>query len=118
MHTVFDRIQKFREWASTQERKYGEWECNYAEWNEIYALFGDFIDAVSFAHWDPQQIAEILYILARDNETQTISRMIANDESLLLFLAEQSRKLGEPDAKWQLAVRLSNCIKREAAETL
>ncbi len=118
MHKLLYEIHKFRQWKSTQENKSGEWECDYENWDAIYSSFVEFVGDLDFAQWDDDSIGEILYIVARDNETETLAEDISLSEPLLLFLAQKALHYGEKDAKWQLAVRLPICKDRDAAETL
>lgn len=118
MHPIFYSIDKFRKWADLQERKYLLWECDFPKWEEIHSLFGVYLTDTSFFDWTEAEVTELLYILARDNDSQAIIRMIAEDDALLLFLAEQALTYGEPDAKWQLAVHLPSCANTAAAERM
>ncbi len=122
MQDLFKKIADFKKWASQipAEKRIGEWECNYDgdQWSILVRLFEEFISHSDFNLWETSTIEQILYIIARDNETEYLSSCIAKQDELLLFLAEKALEIGEPDAKWQLAVKLQGNTNSAKASAL
>jgi HEAT repeat protein len=101
----------FRAWAEADAKKHptrsGEWECDYPHWPRAYATVGEFLHRVVLGDVPREVLTDLLYLLARDNECQHVARCIAPlPVDSVIFLAEQCADSGEPDARWQLAVRL------------
>ena len=82
----------------------GEWECNYAAMPEVWAACFDFAQQIPAHEWQPEQARQLLYLTARDNESEYIAGMLP--ESALLRLCETYRQKPVYDAGWQLAVQL------------
>ena len=82
----------------------GEWECNYAAMPEVWAACFDFVQQIPAHAWQPEQARQLLYLTARDNESEYIAGMLP--EPALLRLCETYRQQPEYDAGWQLAVQL------------
>jgi hypothetical protein len=118
---LFAEIDKFDLWAQSQfdipqDDIGGIWECNYGHWENIYRSFEEFIQTA-----DPNKLTSIekdrlLYIIARDNETENLSRLL--DEQFLIVLTEHSISNGRRDDKWQLAVQLHKLADKEKALSL
>lgn len=99
-------VARFQQWPSSllPEHRYGEWECNYDRWSEFYSAVLGFVDAVPFADWKSEEVQAVLFAVARDNETQHLACEIRSRKpETLVALAAASLKIGERDAKWQLA---------------
>lgn len=118
MNQLFQEIKNYHEWANYQDKQIVEWESTYEEWPKIIKLFEVFICNTDFGQWDDEQINEVLYIIARDNEAEMLAAMVSENELLLLFLAEKALASEEADAKWQLAIQLPNCERCSEAERL
>lgn len=111
---LFEEISHFEQWAKSysqsnkEEHLYfdSEWECNYKNWDAIYTSFQNFIAHTNPPEWSKEQVAMLLYIVARDNEDERLVDIIAENEAALTILAQQSLLSGEKDSKWQLATRL------------
>ena len=97
-----DEVSRFREWAATQSRTSGEWECDYPHWTALYAATTQALDDES---WRTQPAA-IVYVLARDNECEIIRAELRQRPALLRELAPSIVAADEPDARWQLASTL------------
>ncbi len=108
MSNLFAEVDRFRSWADyPPDRRGGEWECDYEEWDRLYAAVIEFVDQKPFASWTAEEVSAVLYAMARDNEAESISDDVGErGRDLLLDLAEASLRVGEPDAKWQLATQL------------
>lgn len=67
----------------------------------------ELVDQKPFASWSADELSAVLYVVARDNEMEYLSREIRERAGdLLLDLAEASLRVGEPEARWQLATEL------------
>lgn len=113
-------IQRFKDWASSYPiaERTGEWECDYPDWAEIYTAFASFVEQNDHRQWSPTDKQNVLYIIARDNETEHLIDEIAKQEGRLIEIAEAAVKHGDRDAKWQIASRLGEAeVEVEVAET-
>jgi hypothetical protein len=107
MPTLLSKVEKFKAWANSYPHCYGEWECDYQGWRPLYAAFQSFIRAKDFVTWSTEELSDVLYAIARDNEIEDLAREVTRfDTALLLDLTEAAIKIGERDAKWQLATQL------------
>lgn len=97
-------IKKFRNWAKTisTANRSGEWECDYTEWSEICTQISKFLDSTNYLLWTECEIFELLYIIGRDNESQYIAGLIAEQTDRLIWLLTQCLNSKESEAKWQL----------------
>ncbi len=115
---LFIEIDKFDTWAQShfnilQDDIGGEWECNYENWADIYKSFEEFIlstEPQTLTHNEKQRL---LYIIARDNETEYLSSIL--NEQFLIILTEFSIVYGHRDDKWQLAVQIHKLADRQKA---
>jgi hypothetical protein len=101
----------FREWARdylVAHTASGEWECDYPDWGRTYGVVDEYLRLVDVVGSPRSALADLLYLLARDNECENIAESIATAQGPagVLFLAECAIELSEADARWQLAVRL------------
>ena len=108
-------IERFREWASTQPQDYGEWECDYDEWSDLYAAVEEVLSAPDLSETD---IGYLLYALARDNECEIIRDMLEEYVVNSLRLAQAAVSYPDPDARWQVAVFLGTQIEAESCALL
>jgi len=94
--------------------RYGEWECDYPHWGEIYDAFRAVVATSHAVHWSAELVSETLYALARDNESETIAETLP--PAALRVVAEQAFVNSEPDARWQIASKLGDVdvLDREA----
>ncbi|HRC58676.1 MAG TPA: hypothetical protein PKU97_22290, partial [Kofleriaceae bacterium] len=105
-------VQRLRAWTHTvpASEQVGEWECNYEQWGELYAVWRRLLSALPVERWDPSLVSEALFALARDNECQALAHdLAALGVPPLVRLAAAARTRGEPDARWQLAHELGLC---------
>jgi hypothetical protein len=110
MEELFTQVQNFKQWASEYfpEDRYGEWECDYPDWQCLYKAVLDFITThQSINKWSTEHLELVLYALARDNECEYIATELRECyPEILIELAILSIKFGERDARWQLAQEL------------
>ncbi len=115
---IFTEIDKFDKWAQSQfdepqDEVAGEWECNYENWNEIYLAFEKLMTHTHPNDLTDKQKDRLLYIIARDNETEYLSSILNDD--FLLLLTEHSIIDGKKNDKWQLAIQLYRLVDRQKA---
>lgn len=112
---------RFRQWAETNypvEERWGEWECEYPEWESLYGAVQVFLDARLPDTWTTAEMDTLLYALARDSECGIIANYIGERPVALLTLARACLDRAEADAKWQIAVKLGYLPDHPAAEPL
>ncbi len=110
-----EEIALFRAWAAPQlsDGEYSSWEADYGRWPQVKSAFGAFLQQRPFQDWDAGTISDLLYIIARDNESPSLAHAIAEEPERLLFLAWAAIEAPERDAKWQFAVELGNLDRRK-----
>lgn len=118
---LFIEIEKFDNWARSQYDTLqddigGEWECNYKNWNVIYSAFENFLIHTDPNNWTENQKEQLLYIIARDNESGYLADLL--NESALIILTKLAITNGQRDIKWQLAVQLYKLSDKQLAITL
>lgn len=105
VHPLFIEIDKFEEWAmamiSEPSRISAEWETDYPDWAVIEGHFKDFVHTVPSSRWNSDELSQLEYILARDNECERLVECLTDDA--LITLSEFALVHGEQDSKWQLA---------------
>jgi hypothetical protein len=105
------QVALFKQWASAKpagsfSSEYGEWECDYPDWHSLWAAAASVIQSVPSHLWTDDCSDDLLYAIARDNETEYIAEQLSGKGEGLLKLARLSVGSSEPEAKWQLAVLL------------
>ncbi|MBK8489838.1 MAG: HEAT repeat domain-containing protein [Saprospirales bacterium] len=117
-------IEKFKKWSRSlseipEPERGGEWEENYTEWCIINELFYEFIATENYLYWENEDIEYILYLIARNNETEDFIEKIAEQQPKSLeLLANKSLEFGERDSKWQIAINLDKFPNKEIAKSL
>jgi hypothetical protein len=107
---LLTEVARFRQWAYAEfpEGGFGEWECDYYDWNTLQSAVFRFVAAHPFSNWSQEERNAILYALARDNEGETIADEIgAHFPDLLLPLIHAAMECGEREARWQLTKQLA-----------
>jgi hypothetical protein len=124
-HALFDEIARFKKWAGlhseasvAEDDRGGEWECDYTNWSAIWTSFSDFISNTYPDAWSDKQIEALLYIIARDNDTESLAGIAATNPKALVLLATRAVTNAPPNAKWQLAVQLETLADKQLAEKL
>lgn len=111
---------RFRDWAGgrTGPRE-GQWECEYAHWPAWHRAVLACVEGRHPRGWSEQEVGQVLYAIARDNDSQYLVREIRKRRpGTLRFLARASFAQGEADARWQLAVELGHLAGDAEAEAL
>lgn len=108
--TLNREVGNFRNWASNYPvaERSGEWECDYPDWAAITTEFIRFIEQTDCNHWSDSEIQDVLFILARDNESEILIDELSKHRKCFFFLLKEAVGCDEPDAKWQFADRLGN----------
>jgi HEAT repeat protein len=103
-------IAKFRSWAVAEFGKEptdgGEWECNYDGWPPLHAAVLDFVESAgSVTSWSKEDLAAVLYAIARDNEIEHLTRELRTSSrpAIIYELTAAAIEEAERDTKWQLA---------------
>ncbi len=111
MDTLLEEIQTFKKWADHYPiyQRSGEWECDYGNWAIIYTEFEKFsnMNIWNGEMLTEQQIDNLLYIIARDNECEHLVEVLLENLRLARHLAQHAVKTSHSDAKWQLAKCIS-----------
>lgn len=104
MTLLEEQLQRFRLWANTrgpEDARYGEWECDYPHWPELYS-------AVSAALAQPlfdSDVDNLVFALARDNECEVILDLLVSSTTTLR-VATRALQSSDAEARWQAAVAL------------
>ncbi|WP_338791885.1 hypothetical protein [Bernardetia sp. MNP-M8] len=122
MRKIFNEIEKFKKWADAysdipQDERGGEWECDYSDWTIIWTEFETFLNDSHYSNWTDEDINNILYIIARDNECNSIVELISEQPATFEFIAKKGLGFNSNDAKWQiveLLYKLDDQIKAES----
>lgn len=107
---MMTEVGRFRAWAEATcppDRRFGEWECDYEGWGDLYGAVLAFVAAHLLESWSPEKVRAVLYAVARDNEMQHLAGEIRRRHpDLLAPLTRASIEVGERDDRWQLAEEL------------
>jgi len=104
-----EEVARFREWTQTYptEEHFGEWECDYPDWEPLYRAVLDFVGSIPPAYWTPEEWDGVLYAIARDNEDGYLAESIGEQHPQIIApLAAAALEQGEAQARWQFAVEL------------
>lgn len=111
MAELMTEVDRFRAWAEAcpHTGKYGEWECDYAEWPALHDAVLGFVARRPFTSWSDAELRAVLYAVARDNEIQYLASVIRERHpELVPPLARAALSVGERDDRWQFAVELGH----------
>jgi len=103
-------ISDFRRWANanSSSEKSAEWETEYEYWQNVADAFKAFLDLSEPNDWSRDDTESVLYILARDNECETLKGELIAHPGHLLALARAGIHSTEDEARWQLADALGS----------
>ncbi|WP_143752138.1 HEAT repeat domain-containing protein [Marinobacter profundi] len=117
--TNFDReIERFKEWAVGRESTYGEWECDYENWHDLWEASEETMRRYENESPSDEASSKLLYVIARDNELERLRNTLVEYPGLLRHLASIAHSCPEPDAKWQIAVSIADAQLPEAADLI
>ena len=103
-------VARFRAWADAYpvEVRSGVWESLYDAWPELYGAFTTFVRTTPWQQWSEATTQALLYAIARDNDMEELVKVVAENPDNLLYLAQRAVASPEADARWQIAVELSD----------
>ena len=119
--TMKSEVEKFRLWALgyPECHRSGEWECDYENWGDLHKAVLDFLASTQYQNWNRAEIEDLIYAIARDNEIEYLVDELSEVPERLLFLSSYALTSEEPDAKWQLAMKLGDLVEfKDKAEEL
>ncbi len=112
---LLQAVRSFRAWQAERfpgRGTYdigGEWETWYDGWTEIGTAFGKVLREMNAEEADVFLLDEMVYIIARDNECETLMEELAEYPEWFGRLCRHSLHGEEQDAKWQFAAYLPEC---------
>jgi|688.fasta_scaffold258512_2 hypothetical protein len=111
-------VTKFKQWQPPYAQRNGEWECDYEQWNDLWTAAKSAI--FRFKDGDiPDDVAnDLIFAIARDNETEIIREHLTEFPLLLSKLAKHVVPSQEKDAKWQIALSVSEAKLYNAADLI
>ncbi|MEK4356428.1 hypothetical protein NYE48_05115 [Paenibacillus sp. FSL M7-1455] len=101
-----DQTNAFWEWSKNQKQIL-EWETDYNDWNLIYALTQEIFDTTRYDDWEVRTINNLLYIIARDNECETIIEQLIGQPQSFISLSIEALRYPDSEARCQFAHYLS-----------
>lgn len=112
MSDLLTEVNRFQQWAGEYPHawRYGEWECDYEDWRALHNVVLRFVaTSQPFEAWSEAEVLAVLYVIARDNETQYLASEVRRRRpELIVPLTRAALRVGEPDNRWQLAVELEH----------
>lgn len=110
MADLFTEVDRFRAWADATyppDCRFGEWECDYESWGDVYEAVLAFVATRPFGSWSLEEVRAVLYAIARDNEMQHLAMEVRRRHpDLLVPLTWASIEVGEREDRWQLGEEL------------
>ena len=114
---IDEQADEFWQWSKNQKQIY-EWEANYSEWGLINTLLSRLVHSVDCTQWSQRTINNILYLVARDNECETLVDTLSENPSCLIYISREGLKYQDDSARWQFAHYLSKIAEHPEAEEL
>lgn len=120
MPDLLRAVSNFRQWSkefADASRSIG-WELDYDEaWDDLYTAALDFLASKPFQQWSYEEIRDVLFVIARDNDRKRLALTIRNKHPhLLVPLARAALAMGEQDDRWQIAEQLGHLGKSAGEE--
>ena len=112
---LLEQARKFHQWqeitypGKTTEEIGGVWEVDYPAWNDIFDAFCHVLTDLEAGQAEEQLLAEMLYLIARDNEGEGLIQRTTQHPAWFEVLCRCVVKSSEPEAKWQFAAYLLEC---------
>ena len=112
-------VAEFQAWAASypQAERSNVWEIDYDHWPDLWSAATAFLDSSEPQQWDRSIVEQLLYVLARDNETEDLLRELAKRPEHLLALAGFGIGSAERDARWQFAAALG-CVETDEGKAV
>lgn len=121
MNVLAQQVAKFRHWAESSgfhPGSGGEWECDYPDWQQLYAAVEYLLESTRDRILLPDELELLLYALARDNEDERILETLEQFPGTALQVAHAALGYPDADARWQSAVLLGRISTPKAASLL
>lgn len=99
---VDEQVDDFWRWSKSEEQAM-EWETHYPNWSLLITLTDTLFETTSYTEWDRRTINNLLYIIARDNECETIIDKLSERTDNYLSLAAEALRYSDDQARWQFA---------------
>lgn len=103
-------VRRFRSWSDALDvppgERHGEWECDYDDWPELTRAFVEHLDRHDPGCVDGPAVADLVYAVARENETGLLVDELVGRPSWFRALLPHVLVCDEPDARWQVAQAL------------
>lgn len=104
-------VARFQTWAEQVPvaSRSGEWECDYPDWDDLYAAWQVLRSHLPLQTWSEPLIRSFLYVLARDNENRAIVRDVAElGTDCVILVSNWALEYGEAEAQYQCAQALGH----------
>lgn len=113
---LYKEIHKFIRWADKnypdwgEENDNGEWEFGYgSHFDEMYEAAMSIISDADSKDADEKLIDALLFVVARDNESENLADVLIEHKEWFDLLAVKSVGSKYINAQWQFAKRLGKC---------
>lgn len=116
--TFANEVARFKEWAPPHEGSYGEWECDYEHWGDLWSAAEELMARCAHDLPDKVTTSDLLYAIARDNELERLREKLVKYPELLRYLARCGVESSEPDARWQIVVSVADAHLPDAADLI
>jgi hypothetical protein len=113
---LYKEIRAFRLWADkyypdrSEENDNGEWEFGVnSHFNEMLSAAILIVSETDSAEADGKLIDSLLFVVARDNESEILADELLKHKDWFELLARKSTDTQYINAQWQFAKRLAGC---------
>ena len=112
---LLEQAAKFRRWQETTypgknaQEIGGEWEIDYPAWEDVWDAFCQVLTDFKAGQAEARLLAEMLYLIARDNEGEGLIQRTARHPAWFEALCRCAVRSPEPEARWQFAAYLPEC---------
>jgi len=111
---LHQKVKKFKRIANKDYPKWsekhdnGEWEIGLKEFDEMCDVIFEIIEKTSCDEASEQMLDDILFGIARDNESERIAEKLLKHPEWYSLLCKKSLTTGYINAKWQFAGHLKD----------
>lgn len=103
-----NQMKLCRKWSESVDTGYYNWEDDYPNWNDVTKIFFRVLQELPLLHWSNDVINNMLYILARDHESEILAMELIEFPQHLLLLGQYGYNYPDYKARWQLCYYLSD----------
>ena len=118
MTNLANEVARFKKWAPGHEGTSGEWECDYEHWNDLWEAAKELMQRCAVKLPDIETSQDLLYAIARDNESEILREELVQYPKLLRHPAQLGVDSCESDAKWQITVTVAETQLSDAADLI